>query len=370
MSDRIAPDRTISLIVLLLLGFGMVMTSSVSGGELQRVVLKQAIFTVLGVAIMFIVMRIDYDFYRRPIVLGAFIVLTYALLVGCLISPPINNTHRWLVVGPLRAQPSELAKLAVVLFTAFSLTRLKGRDLRRRDLAVFLGVIFGILGLVLSQPDFGTATSIGLTSAILLFLGGLKIRYYGLALLAAIPGFYLLVYRVDYRWKRILAFFDSTTNVRGSGYQVDQSLIAVGSGGIGGKGFAQSTQKLNFLPEAHNDFIFSIIGEELGLIGVSSLLVLFFILFWKGVQVSLRSGTPFGTLVGLGITSMIVVQMLINVSVALGLMPAKGMPLPFISAGGSSLLVNTVAVGILLNISSHPRNPHEPPWYKKRYEKY
>ena len=368
MSDRIAPDRTISLVVLVLLGFGLVMvfsTASVSSGELHSVVLKQAVFTVMGIAVMLIVMRIDYLYYSRPVVLGALLVLTYGLLLGCLLSPAINNTQRWLVLGPFRAQPSELAKLAIVLFTAFSLTRLQGRTPSRRDLGLFLGVVAGVVYLVLSQPDFGTATSIGVTAAILLFLGGLRIRYYLLAVLAAVPAFYVLVYRVEYRWERILAFLDSERDLRGAGYQVDQSLIAVGSGGIGGRGFAQSKQKLNFLPEAHNDFIFSIIGEELGLIGVSLLLALFLVLFWKGVQVSLRSGTSFGTLVGLGITSMILVQTLINVSVALGLLPAKGMPLPFISAGGSSLLVNAVAVGILLNISSHPRNPHEPAWYEQ-----
>ena len=258
---------------------------------------------------------------------------------------------------------TELAKLVAILFTSYFFVRYQDGEPNRREVFTYCAILGSILGLILVQPDFGTAACIAFIAAVLLFLSGLRLRYFAMAFLASIPTFYLLVYRVRYRRDRILAFLDPEADPLGTGYQIRQSLIAIGSGGPGGRGFAQSKQKLAFLPEAHNDFIFSIIGEELGLFGAAVLVGIVLLFFWKGVKISLRSDTPFGSLVGLGIVVMIVTQALLNMSVAMGLLPTKGIPLPFISAGGSSLLVMLVSAGILLNISAHPRSPTDPPWY-------
>ena len=365
MKNRVVVDKTLLLLIFGLLSFGLVMvfsSSAVPTGS-SNTFFRQAMFMAFGVGVMLVTMRVDYRYFgSKPIIL-VLLAVTYILLLGALASPPINNANRWLVIGPFRVQPSELAKLVAILFTAYFFVRYQDGEPNRREVFTYCAILGSIMALILVQPDFGTAAFIAFIAAVLLFLSGLRLRYFGAALLASVPSFYLLVYRVPYRRDRILAFLDPEADPLGKGYQIRQSLIAIGSGGSGGQGFAQGNQKLAFLPKAHNDFIFSIIGEELGLLGATVLIGLVLLFFWKGVKISLRSDTPFGSLAGLGIVVMIVAQALVNISMAMGLLPTKGIPLPFISAGGSSLLVTLASAGILLNISAHPRNPADPPWY-------
>ena len=365
MRNRVGVDKTFLLLIFGLLSFGLVMvfsSSAVATGSTSTF-FRQVIFMAFGLAVMLVTMRVDYRYFgSKPIIL-VMLAVTYILLLGALASPPINNANRWLVIGPFRAQPSELAKLVAILFTSYFFARYQDSEPNRREAFTYCAILGSILGLILVQPDFGTAACIVFIAAVLLFLSGLRLRYFAVVLLASVPSFYLLVYRVPYRRDRILAFLNPEADPLGTGYQIRQSLIAIGSGGTGGRGFAQGNQKLSFLPEAHNDFIFSIIGEELGLLGATVLVGLILLFFWKGVKISLRSDTRFGSLVGLGIVVMIVTQALVNISVAMGLLPTKGIPLPFISAGGSSLLVTLASAGILLNISAHSRNPTDTPWY-------
>lgn len=363
MNRKIPYDRILILIVLGLLGFGLVMVFSASSvvsrelyGSPESVLTRQFLAIVLSLVCMAVTMKIDYHLYQKPPILGFLFVLTVILLYLSLLGPGVNGAHRWINLGPMNFQPSELAKLVVIFLTAFFLVRQGGQIERlNRGFLLYAAGVTAIFVLVLVEPDFGTSMSLALIAAFLLFLGGLHYRYYlGLALLA-VPAFYFLVYQIPYRRERILSFLDPAADQYGSGYQILQSLIAVGSGGIMGQGFAAGTQKLYFLPEPHTDFIFAVIGEELGLLGCLALILLFMLLFWRGVRISLRADTLFGTLVGLGIVSMMVFQAFLNISVALSLLPTKGIPLPFISVGGSSSIVMLAGVGILLNISQHAR---------------
>ncbi len=358
MNRKVPYDKGLILVTLTLLGFGLIMVfsaSSVFGGD-TRVFYRHIVFMAVGLGLMALAMKIDYHVYGHRVVVYGLLALTLALLTATLFSPAVNGVNRWLSVGGFRAQPSELAKLAVIFFTAHYLVRREDAFTSLRAGVVPYAAATGpVMVLILLEPDFGTAACIAVTCLFLAYLGGLKHRYVGAAALAAAPLFYFLVYRVEYRLNRILAFWDPERDAQGIGYQIRQSLIAVGSGGPWGIGFAQSRQKLAFLPESNTDFIFAIVGEELGLIGCATLLALFLILFWKGVQISLRSDTRLGTIIGLGIVGMITFQALINMSVVVSLLPTKGIPLPLISVGGSSMLVTMTGIGILLNISRNGR---------------
>lgn len=367
MSHKTAPDKQLIAIVLILLGFGMVMvfsTSAFTSGDYQ-VFIKHSIFTLLGLAVMFVAMQFNYTWLTRTALLYPLLGLTVVLLLVTLTSPPINNAHRWIVLGPLRAQPSELAKLVMILFTSYYVVRYRERlNNLKNGLIPYLIVLSIMTLLILVEPDLGTAASVVLISGVLLYLGGLHYKYIVAGILAAAPLLYLAVFRVPYRRDRLLAFLNPEEFPMDIGYQIRQSLIAVGSGGISGVGLAQSKQKLNFLPESHTDFIFAIVAEELGLIGCLLLLTLFLLLFRRGVQIALRAADPVGTLIGLGIVAMIVLQALINMSVVISLVPTKGIPLPFISVGGSSLLVTMAAIGILLSISRNSRAEDARPWFR------
>ncbi|MFQ5737993.1 MAG: putative lipid II flippase FtsW [Acidobacteriota bacterium] len=348
-------DRVLISTVLALLGFGTIMVFSVSSvvsGD-TGVFTRQLLLTALGIVVMLLVMQIDYHVYGRRGVMITLLAMTYLLLLLALVSPEVKGVHRWIVLGRFRFQPSELAKLVVILFTSYSLACRK-EDLCSlwRGLLPCLSVIGSIALLILRGPDLGTAVCVAVNAGFLLYVGGIKYRHLAALAVAATLAFYLLVWRVPYRQDRIMAFVNPDQSPLGISYQIRQSLIAVGSGGWTGTGFAQSKQKLSFLPESHTDFIFSILGEELGLLGCCAVLALLLMFFWRGVRIALRADSPLGTLVGLGVVGMIIFQSLINISVVLSLLPTKGIPLPFISVGGSSLLVMLTGVGILLNISS------------------
>jgi len=363
MNRKIPYDRGLIVIVLALLGFGLIMVFSASTvvsaelyGSQTSIFTRQLLFVVIGLAGLMVGMKIDYHFYERRTVIYSLLMVSLALLVFLLSAPGSGGVQRWIRVGPANFQPSELAKLAVILFTSFYLvTRKEQFQGSKRGLLPYLALVGSIVLLVLIEPDLGTAASIALTAVFLLFLGGLRYRYLLGLILAAIPALYFLVVRIPYRLDRFLAYLDPERDPYGIGYQIRQSLIAVGSGGWSGLGYAEGKQKLYFLPEPHTDFIYAVVGEELGLLGCLTVVVLFGLFFWRAARISVRAESPFGTYLGLGIACMIILQAFVNMSMVLSLLPTKGLPLPFISVGGSSMIMTMTAVGILLNISSQGR---------------
>jgi len=354
-------DKVLFTATLLLVCASIVMVYSASAlVALERYqqpylfVARQVMWAVLGLALLAVAMRVDYRAYRNDTFVWALLALVTLMLVGVLFSAPINGTRRWFGFGGLGVQPSELAKLACVLFTALVLERRMHRIDELSYSLLPIGIVVGVLaGLILLQPDFGTAIALLMIVVAMVFAAGLHYRYLVGTVLVALPVVYLVLVSATYRRRRLLAFWDPWADPLGDGFQIIQSLIAVGTGGVFGRGLMEGVQKLFYLPEPHTDFIFAVIGEELGLIGATGVLACFCLIGWRGLRISLRAQDSFGSFVALGITSMIVVQALVNMSVVLGLMPTKGIPLPLVSAGGSSLLISLVGMGVLLNISQH-----------------
>lgn len=273
-------------------------------------------------------------------------------LLSVFLFGPNNGARRWVAIGGVSMQPSELAKLAAIFFSAALLER---RMHRVNDAAYALlpiGIVTGALaGLVVLEPDFGTAFMIVVIVTTVVFGAGVSYRYLFGALLILMPAAMLLILSKPYRLRRVMTFLDPWQDPLGAGYQTIQSLIAVGSGGPLGKGLMGGVQKLFYIPEPHTDYIFAVIGEELGLIGTTVVVSCFAVIAWRGLRTALVAPDRFGALLALGLTTMVAVQALFNMSVVIGLLPTKGIPLPFVSNGGSSLLVNLIAMGILLNIS-------------------
>jgi len=356
-------DRGLIMIVLALLGFGLIMVFSASTvvsaelyGSQTSIFTRQLLFVVIGLVGLMVSMKIDYHFYERGTVIYSLLLLSLGLLLYLFVAPESGGVQRWIRLGPANFQPSELAKLAVILFTSFYLvTRKEKLHSFKRGLLPYLAVVGVIVLLVLIEPDLGTAASIALTAMFLLFLGGVRYRYLLGLMVAAIPALYFFVVQVPYRLDRFLAYLNPERDPYGIGYQIRQSLIAVGSGGWSGLGYAEGKQKLSFLPEPHTDFIFAVVGEELGLLGCVTVVALFSLFFWRAARISVRAQSPFGTYLGLGIACMIILQAFVNMSMVVSLLPTKGLPLPFVSVGGSSMIMTMTAVGILLNISSHAR---------------
>ncbi|MGH9916336.1 MAG: putative lipid II flippase FtsW, partial [Pyrinomonadaceae bacterium] len=351
--------------------FGVVMVYSASApmaaqqGSPYYFMIKQAVWTGIGMMGLFAGLLIDYHRLNdRRIVYGSILLLVLLLLV-VLEFPRINGAHRWIRFRGFSMQPSELAKTALILFLAHFLSRrleLYGvRPVKDAvyELPFFRGFVpclfvTGLLaGLIVIEPDLGTALMLCAACLILTLISGVRLRYLLMASAPALLGVLSLLVFVPWRMKRLVMFLDPWADPQGSGYQVVQSLIAVGTGGTGGAGFAGGKQKFFFLPFAHSDFIFSVIGEELGLIGAAVVILLFGLLLWRGLRISLRAPDAFGMLLGIGIVTMIVTQALLNISVVLSLVPTKGIPLPFISYGGSSIVPMLFSIGVLLNISRY-----------------
>ena len=303
---------------------------------------------------MFALMRVDYHRFRQPAVVFSLLSVVTALLVLVYLLPSTANTHRWIRLASLSFQPAELAKLGMVVFLAYFLEKRRDRvnDLRFTLIPV-LAVSLLVAGLIVLQPDLGTAISILAVVGILLFAAGLNLGWLFASMLLAMPVLYVLVFQVPWRRQRLFAFLDPWADPTDSGYQIIQSLISVGTGGIGGTGFMEGQQKLFYLPEPHTDFIFAVVGEELGLIGTMAILALFGVFVWRGLRSASRAPDPFGSYLALGITMMVTIQAFINMSVVLGLLPTKGIPLPFLSYGGSSFLIMLASVGILMNVSQY-----------------
>jgi cell division protein FtsW len=267
---------------------------------------------------------------------------------------PINGTRRWFGVGGIGVQPSELAKMTAILFSAALLERRMDRINEVRYALVPVGVVIAVLtGLIMLQPDYGTAVSLLVIVGAIVFAAGLSYRYIFGLVLVMLPVLWVVLMSADYRRRRLFAFLNPWDDPLGDGFQIIQSLIAVGTGGVFGRGLMAGVQKLFYLPEPHTDFIYAVIGEELGLAGATAVLVCFCVITWRGLRTAVRAPDRFGALLAIGLTTMVAFQAFVNISVVLGLMPTKGIPLPFVSAGGSSLLISLVGMGILLNVSQH-----------------
>jgi cell division protein FtsW len=365
MPLSLQPDRKMFGVTIALCLIGAVMVFSASAitaredyGNGYTFLLRQVLWLAIGIAGMFALMNMDYRKLRQPSVIFSGLSLTLLLLMLVFFMDRSHATHRWIRVGPLSLQPSELAKLVVIFYLAWFIEirrapRGVGINDPLRSLLPVLGVLLLVVGLVVAEPDMGTACMISLIAFVMLFVSGLSLRYVAGGILASLPVVYLLIVRVPYRLQRVQTFFSPGSDPQGHGFQLLQSLIAVGSGGFSGVGLMESHQKLFFLPEAHTDFIFSVICEEVGFIGAVVVLGLFAAYGWRGFVAAMKAPDQFGRLLAAGITTMVVGQALINLSVVLGLLPTKGIPLPFVSYGGSSLLGMLLATGVLLNISQH-----------------
>ncbi len=350
-----------STLALCLVGAIMVFSASAvtardEYGNGSHFLLRQLLWLGFGLGAMMGVMNLDYRRLRRPQIIFTILFGVLILLAGVFFLDKSHATHRWIRIGPASLQPSELAKLAVIFYLAWFLEmrrRPEGygiNDWKHTILPAIVPVL-ALVGLVVLEPDLGTAVEIFIIALAMLYVAGLNVKYIFGAGLAALPVIYLLIVRVPYRLERVIAFLNPTADLQGHGFQLMQSLIAVGSGGFTGVGLMESKQKLFYLPEAHTDFIFAVLCEELGFIGGAIVLCLFAIYGWRGIRSAFRTSDEFGRFAALGITVMILSQTMINLGVVLGMMPTKGIPLPFISYGGSSLLVMLLATGILLNIS-------------------
>jgi len=361
LARKLKSDKVLFITTILLVGLSVVMVYSASApmaleryGKASIFLVRQALWSMLGLGMLAIVMRIDYRTYREPVFIWTCLAVVGASLVAVLFMPPVNNARRWFGIAGIGVQPSELAKLAAIFFIAALLERRMQRINDVGYAVVPIGIVVaGFVALILLEPDFGTSMSLVLIAAVMVFAAGLDYRYVAGALLAALPAIYLLVMRTSYRRQRVLSFLDPWRDPLGAGFQIIQSLIAVGTGGIWGRGIMNGVQKLFYLPEPHTDFIYSVIAEELGLIGATAVLLCFCVVTWRGLRIALRAPDSFGAFLALGLTTMVAVQAFINISVVLGLMPTKGIPLPFVSNGGSSLVINLVGMGILLNVSQH-----------------
>jgi cell division protein FtsW len=361
MARQLESDKILFAVVVVLVLFGTVMVFSASAvlaseryGSSYYFVLRQVLWAGLGLGLMVAMMNVDYRKLANPPVIFTALAVQLIMLVAVLFADRSHNAHRWFHLGPATFQPAEFSKIVMVLFMAYFL------ELRRDALNDWkhtlapIALISGVsIALVLKEPDLGTSLALALIVASMLFAAGVRLAYFAYGALAAMPVLYVLIFFVSYRYKRLLAFLDPYADPLGKGFQIIQSTIAVGTGGIDGVGLMEGRQKLFFLPEPHTDFIFAVIGEELGLVGTVAVLALFAVILWRGLRAAAGCQSEFGRLLATGLTVMVVGQALVNISVVLGLMPTKGIPLPLISYGGSSLVMNLFALGILLNISQN-----------------
>jgi cell division protein FtsW len=359
MAKRVSVDRWLFTVTMLLVFLGVVMVFSASAvmarerfGSPYAFLSKQLIWAVAGLAAMVVTMRLDYRRYKHPALVFSLMGLTTLLLISVFFLDRSHNTHRWIHAGGFSFQPSELAKPVLILFLAYFLEgRAKAIDDVRSTLIPAVAPVLVFLGLIVLEPDLGTAIACAGITACVFYVAGMRLRYFGYAFAASLVPLYFLIFHVSFRRDRIFAFLNPYADRQRSGFHIIQSLIAVGTGGITGTGLMEGKQKLFYLPEPHTDFIFAVTAEELGLVGALCVVTLFAIFLWRGMRVSWRTEDPFGRYLAVGITSMVVLQALINMSVVLGMMPTKGIPLPLVSYGGSSLFVTLACVGVLLNIT-------------------
>jgi cell division protein FtsW len=360
MAKRAGVDKWLFFITVLLIVAGLVMVFSASAIMAQEryhspytFVGKQAGWALLGLLALLVLSHIDYTIYKSPRFIYPALCVTTFLLVLVFFIPGSHNTHRWVRFGDFFTfQPSEIAKPVLVLFLAWFLsTRLdKMNDWKNTLLrAALIPVV--LIALVERQPDLGTALVLAGVTAMMLILAGMEWKYLFIALAAALPALAYELLKVGFRRQRMLVFLSPDSDPQGAGFHINQSLIAVGTGGLTGRGYMEGVQKLFFLPEAHTDFIYANIAEELGFIGAIAILILFVLFGWRGLRAAFRSPDPFARLVAFGITTTLVLQAFFNISVVVSLLPTKGIPLPLISSGGTSVFCTLASIGVLLNIT-------------------
>ncbi len=353
------PWHFVIYIVVILLGFSIVtvystdMTTAVSGGNGYQS-MKHLLWILIGSLLLVTMSIVDYHYLQKlsvPILVISFVLLSLVLVPG--IGTVANGARRWIRFNHVFGiQPSELMKLAVIIFISSYIAKNQSRMSEfKRGFLIPLGVIGVISALVLMEPDFGTAAFIAILSLIMLIVGGTRIIFVCFTAIAFVPFIHKMIFEVSYRKDRLMAFLDPWKDPSGTGYHIIQSWIALGSGGLTGLGIGGSKQKLFFLPESNSDFIFTILGEEFGFLGVIAIITLFLLLLWQGLRIVHRAKDVFGFFVGLGITVMFGLQAVINIAVVSGIVPTKGIPLPFLSSGGSSLLFSLMGIGILVNVS-------------------
>ena len=365
MAKKLASDRLLFGSVVLLVGTGLLMIYSASSLQVYLpsspapagpyfFVLKQAVAVVVGALLAFAAMSIDYRRLNDVRLIACIAAVLLSALVVVLFRAPVNGARRWLALGFMSVQPSEFTKVALVVALAALLSRREGEmDLPTRTLLPVLGLVAVPAGLVLLEPDFGTAFTYFVIAGAMLFFAGLPLRWFLGSALLLVPTLSAWVWSAQYRRDRLIAFLHPEADPLGKGFHAIQSLIAVGTGGVTGLGLGEGKQKLFFLPYPYTDFIYAIVGEELGLIGCVAVLALFGLVFARGVRAAVAAPDSFGRLLGIGLSVLIVAQALVNISVVLSLVPTKGLPLPFLSYGGSALWADLLAVGILLNLSQH-----------------
>lgn len=360
MARKLAFDRILFTTVVILVGLGLVVVYSASGPMAQRsgmewngLFVRQAIAALIGLGCMLIVMHLDYRLLKKPEVLYPALFVIFVLLIAVLFSGEINGSRRWLRIAGLSIQPSEIAKLLVVPYVAYQIDKKKDR----LSELVFLLPALGVMGLafllVLTGKDLGTATMIAAPALLMIFLAGLSLRYVVGGVAVLLPLAAILIAASPYRRQRFFAFLDPEADALGRGFQLLQSEIAVGSGGLLGLGPGNSLQKLHYLPSPHADFVFAIIGEEYGFFGSLVFVGLFGVVAWRGILAGLNAPDTFGRYLAWGFTAMLVVQAVIHMSVGLGLVPTTGVPLPLISHGGTAMVMSLIAAGWILNVSQH-----------------
>lgn len=358
------PDFILIIVTLTLLALGLIMVYSASAvwanykfNDSFFFAKRQLLFAGLGFAAMFLMMNIDYWSWRKwakPILLICFLLLLIVLIPG--IGMERNGSRSWIGVGAFSIQPSEFIKLALISFLAkFLSENQRYITTVKKGLLPSLGLVFFAFGLIMLQPDLGTGTVMTGTCVVMLFIAGARISHFVFLGLMGLAGFVGLIMSAPYRMARITSFLDPWQDPLNSGFQIIQSLYAIGPGGLFGLGLGQSRQKFFYLPEPQTDFIFAILSEELGFIGGSFVILLFALLLWRGIKIALGAPDLYGSFLAVGIITMIAIQVMINIGVVTGLMPVTGITLPFLSYGGSSLTIMLMAVGVLLNISRYAR---------------
>ncbi len=354
-------QRLLILVTLGLVAFGLVMvfsatsaSAALGAGDPMRFLVKQGLYAVAGLVLLAALTRVDYHVLRplAPLLLVVAFVGCVAVLA---IAPPINGAHRWFVLGPVSVQPAEIAKLAILLWACAALAR-RPAPATLGELMKPVGLVVILFGaLIVIEPDLGTTISLFLMIAGILLVSGVPIRLFALATSLALGAGLLAIWMEPYRRERVFSFLDPWKDAQGAGFQNVQAIIGMGSGGITGEGLGQGIQKVNFLPEAHTDMIFAVVGEELGFIGSALVIAAFAVFAWAGFRVALQCRDPFGKRLAAGITTLVCGQAAVNLAAVLGMAPLTGIPLPFVSYGGSSLLVLLCAVGVLLNIAVNER---------------
>jgi cell division protein FtsW len=361
MGRKLAFDRTLFVAVIVLTLFGVLMVYSASSiwalehkGSSYHYLKRQVTWSLLGLGVLILTMSVDYRKLQQKWAVYGLYLTSLVLLLWALASPPVNGAHRWIWLGPLSFQPSELAKVSLVVLLAYQLA--KRRD-RINDLAQCFGPCLFLAGplifLTNIQPDLGASAVMVLLFGVMFFVAGLQMKkVFAIGAIATVL-LCALVFTHEYRLERVRSYFDPGADTDGAGFQMQQAKFAISSGGLAGRSLGDSRQKLLWLPLPHTDFIYAVIGEELGLLGCVGVLAAFLVVFWRGMRASLYIRDSFGMYLGVGLTVFLVGQGLINMSVVLGLLPTKGLSLPFISYGGSSLLVSLGVAGVLLNLSQY-----------------